>query len=178
VTRGFVAVRLPEGVLDAIAQATSLVSVPGRVTTRDQWHLTLQFLGDDADIEAVTGALRGLAVDPGRVALGGAGAFPDARHARVLWLGTRDGDDVVSRLADAVCARTAPLGHERDPRPFRAHITLARFRAPIDARAVIDRFGADAVGPSFDVEAVTVYESRRDARGASYTERATIPLPR
>ena len=176
-TRGFVAVPLPEAVLDAVVRATSELWVPGRSTTRDQWHLTLQFLGNDADIDAVTAALASLDATGGRVRMGGAGAFPDPRHARVLWLGVTEGLDVLARLSAAVEVCTEPLGHVRETRAFRPHLTLARFGAPSDLRAMIADIGDDPIGPAWDVESVTVYESRLGAGGARYVERATIPLP-
>jgi RNA 2',3'-cyclic 3'-phosphodiesterase len=177
VTRAFVAVQLPGAVLDAVVRATSEVWVPGRSTTRDQWHLTLQFLGDHADVDGVIAALDGLDADRGRVRIGGAGAFPDPRRARVLWLGLAEGADVLARLAGAVEARTARLGHARETRPFRPHITLARFAAASDVHGLISEIGDDPIGPAWDIDAVSVFESRRDAGGASYIERATIPLP-
>ena len=174
--RAFVAVRLPEVVLDAIVRATSDLWVPGRSTTRDQWHLTLQFLGDDADIESVSAALESLDAAGGRVRMGGAGAFPDPRHARVLWLGLTEGVEVLSRLAGEVAARSERLGHVRETRPFRPHVTLARFGAPSDLRTMIAEIGDDPIGPAWQVDAVTVYESLRRSDGSEYVERATIPL--
>jgi RNA 2',3'-cyclic 3'-phosphodiesterase len=176
VTRAFVAVRLPEPVLDAIAGCLDDLTLPGRATTREQWHLTLQFLGDDADLEAVAGALDGLEVAGGRARISGAGAFPDERRARVLWLGLAEGTAVVTRLAGAVATRLAPLGHAPDPRPFRPHLTLARYRAPTDVHDLVGALGREQVGPAWDLDAVTVYESRRRPDGADYVARATIPL--
>lgn len=176
--RAFVAVPLPEVVLDAVVQVTSELSVPGRATTRDQWHLTLQFLGDNSDVEAVRAALASLDTPGGRVRMGGAGAFPDAVDARVLWLGVTEGADVLARLASAVEDCTAPLGYVREKRQFRPHVTLARFRAPCAVRDMLSEIGGDPIGPAWDVDAVTLYESRRDGDGALYVERATISLPR
>jgi 2'-5' RNA ligase len=176
VTRAFVAVRLPDAVLDAIARVAADVSVPGRVTTRDQWHLTLQFLGDHVDVDAATDALTGIDARRGSARVGGVGAFPDARHARVLWLGLAQGADVVARMADAVGERTALLGYERDPRPFRPHLTLARFRNQTDVRAVIAAIGNEPVGPAWEVDELTLFESVRRAEGARYVGRATIEL--
>jgi len=85
VTRAFVAVQLPQEVLDAVGAQTEGLQIPGgRVMRRDQRHLTLQFLGNGADVDAVGGALAGFSVPGGRVRLGGAGAFPNARRGRVL----------------------------------------------------------------------------------------------
>jgi len=177
VTRAFVAVRLPESVLDAVAARLDDVALAGRPTSRGQWHLTLQFLGDHADVDAVAGALDGIDATGGPAQVGGAGAFPDARHARVLWLGLTQGNTVVARLAAAVARHLAALGHEPDARPFRAHLTVARCRAPIDLRPVIEAVGTQPVGPSWDIDAVTVYESIRHSTGADYIARATILLP-
>lgn len=176
-TRAFVAVRLPEPVLDAVADRLAPLAVTGRPTTREQWHLTLQFLGDDADLDAVGDALDGIDTAGGRARLGGPGAFPDARHAHVLWLGLAHGTIEVTRLAAEVVRRVAPLGHDPDIRPFRPHITLARWRAPSDLRTLIASIGDEPVGPTWDIDAVTVYESRRRSTGADYVARATIPLP-
>ncbi len=176
-TRAFVAVALPDVVLDAVARRLSGLSVPGRLMTRDQWHVTLQFLGDDADVDAVSAVLAGLDAGRGNARVGGAGAFPKARHAQVLWLGLVEGAELVGRLASAVVERTAALGYELETRPFRPHVTLARCRRPSDLRAQIAAIGAGPVGPAWEGDAVTVYESRRDADGARYLARATIALP-
>lgn len=175
-TRAFVAVRLPEVVLDAIAIRVAGVTIPGRRTAPAQWHLTLQFLGDDADVGAVAAALEGLDAETGAARVGGAGVFSDSGRGQVLWLGLAAGADVVERIADAVILRTGPLGYERDPRPFRPHITLARCRQPTDLRDVVDLLGAEPVGPAWSVDAVTLYESRLRSAGPEYVERATIPI--
>ncbi|MGO9873944.1 MAG: RNA 2',3'-cyclic phosphodiesterase [Acidimicrobiia bacterium] len=176
-TRAFVAVRLPETVLDAVAARLGAVALVGRPTSREQWHLTLQFLGDDADVDAVAGALDRIDATGGPAQVGGAGAFPDARHARVLWLGLAQGNTVVTRLAAAVARHLTALGHEPDARPFRAHLTVARCRMPIDLRSVIESVGNEPVGPTWEIDAVTLYESIRHSTGADYVARATIPLP-
>jgi 2'-5' RNA ligase len=176
VTRAFVAVRLPEVVLDAVDRRVADLSVPGRRTTREQWHLTLQFLGDDVDVDAVVGALADVDARRGRARLGGVGAFPDAAGAHVFWLGLAEGSKVLADIAKVVAERTARLGYEADTRPFRPHVTLARCRSAADLRALIAAVGNEPVGPAWEIDAVTVYESRRLADGARYVERAAIPL--
>ena len=80
--RAFVAIVPPSGVLDDIADTMTSLALPDvRTTTRPQWHVTLQFLGD-ADVDAVAGASRDLRVASGVVRLGGAGAFPARSGAR------------------------------------------------------------------------------------------------
>jgi 2'-5' RNA ligase len=177
VTRAFVAVAVPEAVLDAVSARTEGLKVRGgRTMKMAQWHLTLQFLGDDADIEAVAAALDGFAVPGGRVRLGGAGAFPNARRGRVLWIGVAEGEDVLARLARGVAERLAPIGYEAEARPFRPHLTIVRCSSPTDLRAPVAAFDAESLGPAWRVDALTVYESVLRPEGARYIERASVSL--
>ncbi len=148
-TRGFVAVKLPDAVLDAVDGLVAGLDVPGaRMTTRDQHHLTLQFLGNHADLDAVAAALKGVGASGGRVRLGGGGAFPKPRRAAVLWIGLAEGADVVDRLARAVAERTTILGHEPDERAFHPHVTLARTKTPRDLRVAVAAIGDEPLGPA------------------------------
>jgi 2'-5' RNA ligase len=171
----FVAVRPPDDVLDTVGALAGSLDLPSvRRTTREQWHVTLQFLGNDADVDAVVRALAGLSVRAGVAQLGGLGAFPNERKARVVWLGLASGQELFGALAREVGERVAPLGHEREARPFHAHLTLARLKAPADVR---NRLGpAEAVGDPWPVGEVLVYESRLRPSGAEYAARAAIPL--
>ena len=93
--RGFLAVVPPPEVLDAVERRAAPVRnmrVGPRWTTRDQWHLTVQFLGAVPDVDllgkAVADAVREL--EPFAVQVGGGGGFPSERRCRVLWLGIRE----------------------------------------------------------------------------------------
>ena len=175
--RAFVAARLPDAVLDALEKRVSDLDIPGRPTTRDQWHLTMQFLGDAVDVGPVVSALEGIEAAGGRARLGGAGAFHAVEAANVLWLGLTEGSEFIARLAEAVAELTAPLGIERSARSFRPHLTLARFRARTDVSGLIEAIGDAPVGPEWEVDAITVFESELHPEGARYFERATIALP-
>ncbi|GIU89992.1 MAG: RNA 2',3'-cyclic phosphodiesterase [Acidimicrobiia bacterium] len=177
-TRAFVAVRPPDDVLDAVAAWLGEPDLPGaRFTTRDQWHITLQFLGNRADVDAVVDALAPLAVAAGPARLGGVGAFPNERRARVLWLGFAQGSELLTQLAAAVGALLAPLGHVPEARPYHPHLTLARLKVPSDVRAFVEQLGPGAVGGTWAVRDVVVYESRLRRSGAEYEARARVPLP-
>ena len=179
--RAFVAVQPPGAVLDAVdaAVAGAMADVTGaRFTTREQRHLTLQFLGNRVDLAAVSNALHALAVRAGDVQLGGAGAFPSARRARVLWVGIASGAEFLVQLAASVGALLAPLGHEPEARPYHPHLTLARWKTPADARAVVEKFGTDPIGEPWQVDEVVLYESLLRRTGAQYVARDVIALSR
>jgi 2'-5' RNA ligase len=105
-----------------------------RIVPPDRWHLTLAFLGDVDDPRACdAAAAAGDAVAAWRDAGGdlpllgvaGGGVFGRGRST-VLWAGV-DGevgsvDDLAVRLRQALRRAGLPV----DPKPFRAHLTLAR----------------------------------------------------
>lgn len=176
--RGFVAVVPPDDVLDAIDAAVSRLEVPStaRRTTRPQWHLTLQFLGNRVDFHAVAGALEALAVSSGTVCFGAAGAFPSERRGRTLWLGTCEGEAWLAQLAAAVGALLAPIGYVPEDRPYHAHLTLARLKAPVDLRPVVAALGPGPVGRSWTADEVVLFQSTTGRSGSEYTARAGVRL--
>lgn len=166
-TRAFIAVRPPDPVLDAIA---ALPTVPGRATTRERWHVTLQFLGDVEDLDAIDLALQGLRTRAGVAQFGGLGAFPSARRATVVWLGLRQGSETLRALAGEIGTR---LGIE-ERRAYHPHLTLARLKTPTDVTSAL--LGADAVGDAWVVDEAVLYESRLHPEGARYLVQGSASL--
>jgi RNA 2',3'-cyclic 3'-phosphodiesterase len=178
VGRAFVAVVPPDDVLDAVDAAASGIEVPStaRRTTRPQQHLTLQFLGNRVDFAAVAAALEPLAVRGAAVQLGAAGAFPSERRGRVLWLGVSEGNALLVQLAAAIGALLEPVGYPPEGRPYHAHLTLARLKAPADLRPVVAALGPGPVGPAWTAGEVVLFQSKTSRGGAEYTPRVRIPL--
>lgn len=175
------AVRPPDEVLDAVAAAVAAgraVADGLRWEQRDRYHLTLQFLGPLPRLGPV---VDGLAAAVGeRTAfpfrLGGAGAFPTPRRARVVWIGAASGGEDLVGLAGVVSAALVPLGHEAERAPFRPHLTVARLRVPGPVGPVLAALGAEAVGAAFTVSEVVLYESRLSSQGPTYSVLERFPL--
>jgi 2'-5' RNA ligase len=176
--RGFVAVVPPDDVLDAVGAAAATIDVPStaRRTTRPQWHLTLQFLGNRVDFAAVAGALELLAVRGSAVQIGSAGAFPTERRGRVLWLGVNQGAELLVQLAAAVGALLEPVGYPPEARPYKPHPTHAPRKAPPDLRPVVAALGSGPVGRAWTAAEVVLFQSKTGRGGAEYTARARFPL--
>jgi 2'-5' RNA ligase len=174
VGRAFVAVRPPEEVLDAVA---ARVGEP-LARRRSQWHFTLVFLGAVAHLapvhDAVVGAADAQAPFPLRI--GGAGAFPNERRARVVWLGVEEGHAGLQALHAALGQALEPLGHPREERPYHPHLTIDRLKVPGPVGRVIERLGSGPVGPAWTVGEVVIYQSRTSPSGALYTALARCPL--
>jgi len=176
VTRAFVAIRPPDAVLEEVDALSASLDLGGaRRTTRDQWHVTLQFLGNSADVDAVADALTDVRVPAASARFGGLGAFPSNKRARVVWLGVAQGAELFDALAREVGERLTPLGHVPEARAYHAHLTLARLKTPADVRAALAADAA-AVGDAWLVDEVILYESRVRRTGAEYTPVASVSL--
>jgi 2'-5' RNA ligase len=141
--RLFVALVPPGHVLDEIeaAFAPYREGRPDlRWTGRESRHVTLAFYGevDDLTTSRLLPRLeRAAARHPSReLVFSGAGAFPKAASARVLWTGIR-GD--LGRLFDSCLAAARREGLDTGPaRRFHPHLTVARTRAPRDLTTIVE----------------------------------------
>ena len=179
--RAFLALELPPEVrAEAFRAAEELrreLANAVRWVPEENLHLTLKFLGD-VDSQRVPRLVSSAAAKLARVerfegALGGLGAFPNARAARVLWLGLTRGSAQLARLARKLDSVATRAGAERDRRPFQAHLTIGRLQEP--ARVAIERIPGPGSLP-FPVEEVVLYESRLSAAGPTYVPLARLPL--
>ena len=180
--RAFVAVVPPADVLDAIETRVAPVRAAHdglRWSRREQWHLTLRFLGPVPDVDGLIGTMRDSlgAVPPiDALALGGAGAFPSVRRASVVWLGVLEGIDALTRVAAAVESASVAAGFAPEPRPFRAHLTVARVPRPRDVAVAIGALGDDPIGRAWPVGDVVLVASDTRPTGAVYEEIDRVPL--
>jgi 2'-5' RNA ligase len=146
---------------------------------RDNLHVTLRFLGELGEDgtrrvgEAATEA--GRAIAPFDAGLGRAGAFPNARRARVLWLGLEPGASEMEQLAAVLDRSLALRGFEPEGRRFRAHLTIGRVRVG-DADWSEALASASAVEAPFRVEELRVIQSRLSPKGSIYTPIGRAPL--
>jgi 2'-5' RNA ligase len=125
-----------------------------RWTGAEDWHATLAFLGEVA--EKVLPALctrldRAAGRHPAlTLSIRGAGAFPAAGRARVLWAGIQAAipadQAALAALAASVAAgaRRAGAPAADEGRRYRPHLTLARCREPVDAAPLVEALGGFA----------------------------------
>jgi 2'-5' RNA ligase len=154
--RLFVAIALPSEAaseLDEVVAPLRPARPELRWTGRDAWHLTLAFLG-----EVEQAIVARLAVRLERAArrhpclllsVSGAGAFPGASRARVLWTGIEGDRRELTALAASVGAgaRRAGAPPAAGGRGYEPHLTLARCRIPTDVRPLVETLGGFAGTP-------------------------------
>ncbi|MBW4081396.1 RNA 2',3'-cyclic phosphodiesterase [Paenibacillus sp. S150] len=131
--RLFIAVKLPNSPGESLAYECRALSAKlnfAKWTHSEDYHITLQFLGDTPkrSIPAVLEALKkaSSACSPFQLQLDNWGTFglPDA--PKVLWAGVSGEIDKLRELQRLVISVTRPLGFIPEAREFKPHITLAR----------------------------------------------------
>jgi 2'-5' RNA ligase len=166
------------GVAAACAQASQVEAL--RWTSEDKLHVTLQFLGSVAQerVPEIESALRAAASSQHAFAvqLAGAGAFPHAKRAAVLWVGAREGGAALSELSASVVRETARVGIVPEERAFHPHLTLARLKPPRNVLPLMAALDAALDLPSFSLREIHLVRSQLGREGARYENVAVFPL--
>jgi RNA 2',3'-cyclic 3'-phosphodiesterase len=166
--RLFVGVRPPDDVLDLVADLPRRAQAGLRWTTRDQWHVTLRFLGEVEDPTVVVDALDGIGADGFAACEAAVGPMVETLSRQVVALPVVGLD----HLAAAVIEATRTLGRPPEDRPFRGHLTLARLAR--SARGSARRLAGGMVGrplsARFTVSDVRIVRSHLGRGGARYED--------
>lgn len=175
--RLFLAINLAPDVRRDILDATA----PLRETAPEaSWvdeprlHLTLKFLGEQPAerLDEISAALSGVAAAHRSIVMGvgGVGAFPNFRRARIVWLGVEQ-DPRLELLHHDIELAYEALEFELEGRPFRPHLTLARLkhRLPEEQLRKLSR-AAKRVDfrTECDVQSIDLMQSELLPAGASY----------
>ena len=151
-------------------------------------HYTLRFLGEvgeDGARRATAAATEAASAARAFTAtLGGLGAFPTPRRARVIWLGMSEGAQALVTLARDLDRALDHRGFAPEGRGFSAHLTLGRVREPRPGLPAAADWtgrlaGVEAAAPPpipFAVDRLCVVESQLNPRGSIYTVRAEARL--
>jgi 2'-5' RNA ligase len=186
--RLFVAVPLSEAARAAVADVVEAIRAGEpegrgvRWVRLDGLHVTLRFLGPTpearvADVSAaVTDAAAAMA--PFDIRIAGADAFPPVGRPRTLWLDLDRGVDELTALASRLDDALATAGWERERRPFRAHLTLARADGVRAGPATVAalRAAAEELAIESPIDRIVLFESITGSGRARYVERAEAAL--
>jgi RNA 2',3'-cyclic 3'-phosphodiesterase len=147
---------------------------PGRYTARDNYHCTLQFIGqaDEAAVLLIEKAMKEAAsrIDPFTIALMGLSFFRRPQDA-VLFCGLNK-SLYLEQLADDMKERLLAAGFRLEDGAFHSHITLAR-QAKLDPKSL----SMIPVSPANQlVEEITLFESCRVEEQLRYVPLVRCPL--
>jgi len=182
--RLFIAISFPESELRAISDRISMVKSklpPAAWVRPETQHLTFAFLGEQPEslLPALTTAVEKClsSVPRFEARLRGSGFFPNARHARVGWVGAVP-EEKFRAIADAVRAGVKEAGVTLDRGDFRAHLTLFRIRDTWPPACIEIFNGAlrDYKSDPIAIDAVTLFSSELNPKGAIHTPLRTFAL--
>jgi 2'-5' RNA ligase len=184
--RSFLAFELPPEIREQIGEISRELRksrLPARWVREENIHLTIVFLGSTEETvledlkETVGSVLKGVTGFTAR--LNGVGVFPNWRKPRVLWIGL-DGDiKALSRLRDELQDALKVFGLREEKRPFRAHLTLGRFKDRLDndeeLKLILDRY-RDTTSKTYSFDELVLFRSDLKPSGPVYTKMASWPL--
>lgn len=174
--RAFIALEPPEGFVEDVAAMARVLgaAVEGRFVPRQNYHVTLAFLGDIDEaqargaMDAMDEACDGAAAVPMRP--DGLGKFGRASDA-TLWMGLAPEPELIG-LADRMREALRSRGIGFDDKPFLPHITLAR-RAKLPKGALPEL----AFPLPCNAARVTLFKSTLSRDGALYKPLYEVELP-
>jgi 2'-5' RNA ligase len=175
--RAFVALEVPRSTLDLLASFQKELGAAGadlKLVERENLHFTVKFLGEISEAQAreADSRLRGLRLGALNVELKGVGAFPAPARPRVIWAGvSREHESLFLPAATEVIRSLEGIG-ERDDRPFRPHLTLARVRSGRNVEELQGaiRRNADRSFGTARLESLKLKSSRLTPQGPVYTD--------
>jgi len=183
--RAFFALPVPDASIDALLEVQARMKrradrsrLHPRWTTREQLHVTLEFLGsiDEEHVAALSSAVQQLAAStPARNArIDELGAFASVRRARVLVAHVADETGVIATLAERLEIVAEEIGVPPGTRDFRAHVTLARIKHPGDASDLLEAARFEPIELCFDE--LRLYRSVLKPTGSEYRVLAKAKL--
>ena len=187
--RAFLVLPLPEAVKGKIERAQdelrqALPKPCARWTRREQFHLTLCFLGNVATTrvpeltEAVGAACRGLPALKLRAER--IGCFPDTRFPRVVWVWVHHDADQLAALQKAVAQATVTFAERQSEKDFTGHVTIARTKEIKRPQAeILARLAHSMTGRFFGewtADKVELMRSDLSSDGARHSVVAIFPL--
>jgi 2'-5' RNA ligase len=163
---------LAGGVQGQVRRAVGLARCPAV----EGLHVTLAFLGRN-DLDRLPELLRVASAAAAGVAgftlrISGVGGFPRPGRARILWLGFAP-QPALGALAERLRGALEAAGVAFDPKPFQPHLTLARFREPVD----LGQIPVPELAPvAFEVAGFGLWQSVPTPQGSRYRPLGTVAL--
>ncbi len=183
--RSFLAIELPRAILKRIEEVQEDLKQSHsdvRWVNPEKIHLTLKFFGniEEGKVEPIVKSIEELihATSPFHLMVIGVGAFPHLKNPRVIWMGLRDGEEVLTSFQKQLETQLGNIGIQPEDRPFHPHLTLGRMRSNKGKEELLkrmekyieERFG------DIHVERVILFKSDLRPSGPIYTPLREIKL--
>ncbi len=184
--RTFIAIKIPGdiqeklgGIQEKLKQSAVHVSWvrPGNI------HLTLKFLGniEEPQFPDITTSIQESvqAVSPFQLQIGYAGAFPNIRFPRVIWIGVTDDEaGSLKTIQTTLGSRLASVGFKEEQERFQPHLTLGRVRSQKNKSNLLRAIESIVNVWVGEIPVNTIYLMKSELKptGSEYTDIAEVKL--
>lgn len=176
--RLFTAIDIPETLRNGLSALQESEALAVRWSDPEQFHVTLRFIGEVSEAQAVRyeEVLADVDAGPVQCAPYGLDVLPSRRSPRVLMLGLERTDSMMA-LYDAVSEALESEGLDPEDRKYRPHVTIGRLEDP-DPEVVQDflRAHEEHSFSAFEANRFVLYESTLTSEGAVHEPQAIYPL--
>lgn len=170
--RTFLAVEVPEQIrknIDHFIRVEAKRELPIKWVKFENLHITLKFLGeiDDGKKAEILHVMKEIVkkYEPFNTQLSGIGCFPNPTNPRVLWVGVRDGSEMLCDIAGEIEKDLAHLGF-KDEKRFHPHLTIGRIKKFCKIDHILEKM---LESEPFSINAVTLFKSTLKPEGPIYT---------
>lgn len=134
--RLFIAIDFNE-IKDYFSELQKQLPQNAKLSPVKSFHLTLKFLGEvqPDKIDEMIGHLRKIKFEKFSVSLDSIGIFPTENYIRVVWVGLIPEEIIVNLQKQVDKSLERLFKKEKD---FKAHITLARVKLPMDKKLFVE----------------------------------------
>ena len=152
-----------------------------KVVSLDNFHITMQFLGECEDnlAEKITNNFNSINIQRDEIpfTVTGIGVFPDAQRASVIWIGLQTDERIIEPILNSIYEFTSQFGFKKEKRKFIPHLTLARVKRgkKIDKNLLefIENNKNKRFGES-SFNKLVLFSSKLTPKGPIYTELKSI----
>jgi 2'-5' RNA ligase len=183
--RCFVAIDLPDEIkaklINIVEKLQKSGIIVGSFPKKDDFHLTLEFLGDlnEEQINNIKSTLKNIHYNRFDATASDVGVFPSVEYVRVIWVGVHSAE--LLALQSLVESNIKKLGFENKRNEFHSHITISRVKhikkskenKKVFINLLKELSFKDQV---FSVDAVHLYKSELTAKGPIYKKIESFPL--
>lgn len=157
--RLFIALNLPEKIRELLYKTAKELKekglFQGKITEKENLHLTLKFLGDirEEKIDDIIKRLDEIKINKAPVIIGNFGVF-DEKFVRIIWVKLAGADELQKEID-----RTLRGLFQQEDR-FMSHVTIARVKSVIEKRSLIDEIkNIKLTNIQFDVDSFELMKS-------------------
>lgn len=178
--RLFTAITFNEGIKDELYKAIVKLkdnAISGSFTSKENLHLTLNFIGETNRLEDVKLAMDQVldtsAAKSFSVKLEGLGSFK-RREGDICWIGVRR-EPLLWRLQEKLNHKLMEAGFPMEEREFKPHLTLGR-RVRLKSAGILKDLEKELPNIELEIDKISLMKSERIQGKLVYTEVYEIEL--